>query len=155
MDAELVMKVLRALERERVRYKVVGGVALNLSGLARATEDLDIFVASDEENIARLRTALDSVFHDPNIAEISAADLGGDYPAVQYIPPTEDFHIDILSRLGEAFDFDNVEVEQRRIEDVTVPVATPRMLYRMKHDTVRAQDRIDAERIRAHFKLEE
>lgn len=51
--------------------------------------------------------------------------------------------------------------EARRIvaafeaEGVRFRVATPRMLYRMKRDTVRPQDRLDAEAIRERFGLEE
>ena len=36
-----------------------------------------------------------------------------------------------------------------------IRVATPRMLYRMKRDTVRPLDRIDAEAIRERFRLAE
>jgi len=149
------MAVLRALAHEGVRYKVVGAVALNLLGLPRATQDLDLFVASDEENVARLRAALRSVFNDPEIDGISATDLAGDYPAIQYVPPTGRFHIDILSRLGEAFAFEDIESEERLVEGIRVPVATPRMLFRMKKDTVRPQDRADADRLRRQFKIEE
>jgi hypothetical protein len=155
VDAARVIAVLGALEREGVRYKVVGGVALNLLGLARATQDLDIFVASDEDNVARLRTALDSVFHDPEIQGITAGDLGGSYPAVQYVPPEGDFHVDILSRLGEAFAYEEIEVADRWIEGIRVPVATPRMLYAMKKDTVRLQDKADAARLRRYFDVGE
>lgn len=155
MDVERVNAVLRALNREGVRYKVIGGVAMNLVGLPRATEVLDLFVTADEDNIARLRDALRSVFDDPEIDGITAADLAGEYPAIQYIPPTGDFHIDILSKLGEAFSYDDIEVSPRNYEGIQVPVATPRMLYRMKRDTVRLQDKADAARLRLHFKLEE
>jgi len=154
VNAEIIIAVLRALAREGVRYKVVGAVALNLVGLARATQDLDIFVAADEENVGRLRAALGSVFDDPEIDGISASDLAGDYPAVQYVPPSGAFHIDILSRLGEAFRFEDIEVEDRFLEGIRVPVATPHMLFRMKKDTVRPQDRADAERLRRHFNFE-
>lgn len=44
----------------------------------------------DERNIERLRNALSSVFDDPDILQITAGDLGGDYPAVQYGPPGVD-----------------------------------------------------------------
>jgi hypothetical protein len=37
-------------------------------------------------NVERLKRALRSVFADPSIEDISADDLLGDYPAVQYIP---------------------------------------------------------------------
>ena len=63
MDYEATKNVLTAFEREDVRYSVFGGVALNLHGLARATEDLDVFVAPERENIERLRKALEEGCH--------------------------------------------------------------------------------------------
>lgn len=41
------------------------------------------------------------------------------------------------------------------MEGIAIRVATPRMLYRMKKDTVRPQDRLDADSIRQRFGLEE
>ena len=41
------------------------------------------------------------------------------------------------------------------IEGVRIRAATPRMLYEMKRNTVRPQDRLDAEAIRERFGLEE
>lgn len=155
MDAELVFALLAAFEREGVRYKVIGGVAMNLIGLPRATRDLDIFIVPDETNVARLRAALDSVFHDPDIAGITTDDLAGDYPAVQYVPPIGPFHLDILARLGEAWAFDDIETEPVEVEGMAIPVATPRMLFRMKRGTIRPQDHADAARIRARFGFED
>lgn len=153
MDAGKVLDVLRALSGAGVRYKVVGAVALNLHGIARSTEDLDLFVAPDVENVARLRSALFAVFHDPHIEEITAEDLGGEYPVIQYVPPDGSVPIDLLARLGTAFGYDDIETEARDVEGIALEVATPRMLYRMKKDTVRLQDRADAERLRALFGL--
>lgn len=155
MDVELVLSVLRALGSHGVRYAIVGGVALNVHGLVRATVDIDVFVDPSEENIARLRAALRSVFDDPNIDEINAADLNGAYPAIQYVPPRGAFHIDILARLGQAYSFADIETEKRQVEGIVVEVATPQMLYRMKRDTVRMQDRVDAARLREHFGLDD
>jgi len=155
VESDLVYAVLRALQHHGVRFKVVGGVALNLLGLPRATQDLDLFVDPSPDNVASLRGALHAVFDDPSIDEISAADLAGDYPAIQYVPPTGLFHIDLLARLGEAFDFASIEVEDRQVEEMRIPVATPRMLLRMKRDTVRPQDRADADRLRRHFAIED
>jgi len=155
MDGSLVARVLHALHAAGVRYKVIGGVALNLRGLARATEDLDLFIEADDDNVARLQMALHAVFDDASIDEIAAADLRGDYPAIQYVPPTEGFHIDLVARLGEAFSFSDIEVDEVMVEGVPVPVASPRMLYRMKKDTVRPQDQADAARLRQKFKLED
>ncbi len=97
--------------------------------------------------------ALRSVFDDPDIDLIDADEFLGEYPAIQYIPPQGGFHIDILNRLGEAFGWDDVEVEDRKFEELVVPTATPRMLVRMKEGTVRLQDQADAARVRARFQL--
>ncbi len=155
MDYDVTRRVLEALERTGVRYVVIGGVALNLHGLPRATEDLDIFVAPESDNIERLKMALRSVYDDPCIDEITAADLLGDYPAVQYVPPTGDFHIDILTRLGERFDFKSLASERVDLAGLAVSIVTPRTLYRMKRGTVRPKDHVDAERVAKRFHLED
>ena len=151
MDYDLTRDVLAALEREDVRYTVFGAVALNLHGLARATEDLDIFVAPERENIDRLRAALRSVFDDPHIDEIRADDLLGEYPAVQYVPPDGSFHIDILTRLGEVYSFDGLASQRLDFDGLEVTVVTPHTLFEMKKATVRPRDRGDADRLRQRF----
>lgn len=78
MQADPVVRVLGALEREHVRYVIFGAVAVNVHGLPRFTEDLDIFVAPERENVDSLKRALHSVFADPSSDEISADDLMGD-----------------------------------------------------------------------------
>jgi hypothetical protein len=156
MDFGELRRVLAAFEREGVRYVLVGSMAMAAQGIVRATRDADFFVAPDEQNVERLRRALKSLFDDdPNVDEITAADLGGDYPAVEYTPPHGRYSMDILSRLGEAFRYDELEAEDVIVEGVRARVATPRMLYRMKKDTVRPQDRMDAETIRRRFGLKE
>ena len=155
MDYALTKTVLIALETAGVRYAIFGAVALNLHGLARATEDLDVFIEANPENIERLRVALRSVFDDPHIEEITAEDLLGDYPAVQYIPPQGGFHIDILTRLGEVWRFGDLEVQRVELDELEVPVVTPRTLYAMKKGTVRPKDWGDAAMLRDFFDLEE
>jgi len=155
MNFEATERVLEALEREGVRYIVFGAAALNLLGMARFTEDLDLFVAPEAGNIDRLKRALQSVFDDPAIEEISASDLLGEYPAVQYVPPAGSFHLDLLTRLGEAFRFEDLESMRVAFGPLTVTVATPATLYRMKRDTVRLKDRADAELLRQRFHLDE
>jgi len=155
VDFDRLRAVLRALESSGVRYAVFGAVALNLHGLARFTEDLDLFVAPVAENVERLKTALRSVFDDPEIERITAEDLLGAYPAVQYVPPDGAFHLDMVTRLGEAFTFDDLQTERLAFEDFTVTVVTPRTLYRMKQGTVRLRDRADAEMLQQRFRLED
>lgn len=153
MTFEEAMRILSAFERHGVAYVLVGSMAMAAQGIVRATRDIDIFVRADESNIARLKAALRDVFDDPEIDRIAAADLAGDYPAIQYAPPECDYWIDILARLGEAFRYDDVDSEIVQIEGISVRVATPQMLYRMKRDTVRVQDRADAQLLKQRFDL--
>jgi Nucleotidyl transferase AbiEii toxin, Type IV TA system len=69
VDYEATKRVLAALEREGVHYLVFGAAALNFHGLARFTEDLDLFVKPTRENIDRLKRALHAAFDDPHIDE--------------------------------------------------------------------------------------
>jgi hypothetical protein len=155
MDFSQAMRVLAAFARHGVEYVLVGSMAMAAQGLVRATRDMDVFVAPDPGNVERLRAALRELFEDPSIDEIRSEDLIGDYPAVQYVPPGGEYWIDILARLGEAFRFADLEAEVLEVEGLRIKVATPRMLYRMKRDTVRPQDRLDAAELRRRFGLEE
>lgn len=156
MDLVEAKRILGAFERERVAYALVGSMALAAQGVVRATRDLDIFVAATSENVDRLRRALRALYDDdPNVDQISADDLSGDYPAVEYVPPQGGYSIDILARLGDAFRYHDIECEEIVLDGILVRVATPRMLYRMKKDTVRPQDRLDAETLRRAFDLTE
>lgn len=156
MDAiDDALRVIQSLNDAGVDYVVVGGVAINLHGLVRATEDLDLFVRPDRDNIERLRRALRAVWSDPDIEQITAEDLCGDYPAVRYGPPEGTLSLDILTRLGEATAFADLEVEEKVIAGVRIRVATPRTLYRMKKNTVRPIDRGDALALRAAFEIDD
>jgi hypothetical protein len=154
VDFDRLQALLAAFEHEGVEYAIFGAIALNLHGLARFTEDLDLFVAPNAENIERMKRALRSVFADPAIDEITAADLLGAYPALQYVPPEGSFHIDILTKLGSAFSFADLETERVRFGELLVTVVTPRTLYLMKRDTIRLKDRADAELLKRRFDLE-
>lgn len=155
MDFQVIQRLLAALEREGVRYAIFGAVALNVHGLARFTEGLDLFVEPEAENIEHLKAALRAITDDPEIESITAEDLLGDYPAVQYILPDGAFHIDILTRHGDAFSFRDLETERVDFGEVTVSVVTPRQLYLMKKDTIRLKDRADAEMLKDRFGLED
>jgi len=154
MDFEDFLKLLRALDQHAVQYVLVGGVALGVHGLVRATEDIDLFIRPEDGNVARLRRALQSIWDDREIERITVEDLAGEYPTIRYVPPAGTPVIDLLSRLGTEMRFEDLESQLVILEGVPVRVATPRTLYRMKKDTLRTIDRADAEALREKFGLE-
>lgn len=151
-----MLRVLRAFEREGLEYVLIGAAAMGFHGLVRATEDLDVVIRATPENVGRLKRALRIAYDDdPNVDEISATDLLGDYPVVRYYPPSGDLYFDVLTRLGETASFESVEAETKQVEGIRVRVATPEALYRLKQGTVRPLDRHDAEALRRRFDLQE
>jgi hypothetical protein len=154
MDPETIRALFAALRDESVDYVLVGAVAMDVLGIGRLTEGIDLFVRPTPDNVDRLRCALRRVWHDPSIDEITAADLAGDYPAVQYVAP-DGTPIDLLARFGTAFQFADIEATVFSYGDVDVKVATPTTLYRMKRDTARLQDKADAHALKAKFGLKE
>jgi len=47
-------KILKELEKRNIKYLTIGGVAVNLHGYNRITNDLDIMISFDPENIEKL-----------------------------------------------------------------------------------------------------
>jgi len=50
---ELFRKICSALNEERAKYMVAGGIAMNLYGIERATADLDIVVLLEQVNLSK------------------------------------------------------------------------------------------------------
>lgn len=153
MNFDALKRLLSALHAHRVRYVLVGGMALNVHGIIRTTEDVDFFVDPTPENISSLRASLRDLWNDPEVDAIRAEDLAGEYPVVRYGPPDESFTIDIMGGLGTAFSYADVESQDADFEGIPVRIATPRMLYRMKSGTVRPIDQADAASLSRKFNI--
>ncbi|MGH9197937.1 MAG: nucleotidyl transferase AbiEii/AbiGii toxin family protein [Acidimicrobiia bacterium] len=62
---EKIQKLFAALNDENVQYILVGAVALDVLGIGRLTEDIDLFIDPSPANVERLRAALSRVWKDP------------------------------------------------------------------------------------------
>jgi hypothetical protein len=155
MDFGKVLSLIREMNREGVDYITFGALALNLHGVVRATTDADFFIKPDRGNIERLKRALRNVWNDPEIDEIRADDLLGEYPSITYGPPEEGFAIDLLTKLGEVYSFDSLPSELVEIEGIPVRVVTAAKLYEMKKNTVRLKDKADCLALNEKFHFED
>lgn len=156
MDRDEILRLLRAFEGAGLEYVLIGATAMGIHGVIRATEDVDVFIRATSENVERLRRALKEAYDgDPEVDAILADDLLGDYPAVRYYPPSGDLYLDVMTRLGEMASYDTVDAEVKELDGIRVRVATPRALYLLKKDTVRAKDRDDAAALKQRFALED
>ena len=154
MDPAILTAVFRAFNEAGVRYVVFGGIAVIARGVTRATQDLDLFLDPDADNVAAARSALHRVFADPALDELTS-DALAEYGLVRYGPPDHDFVIDLTTRIGDAFSFADLESSPVELHGVTVPVATARMLIRMKQASHRERDRSDVLRLRERHGIEE
>lgn len=140
LAASRLVAVCRLLNEGGVRYVIVGGFALALHGVVRATKDVDVLIDPTIDNARRALEALRGLTYgiaaelDP--AEVAARPITiiGDDPRV-----------DLLTL---AWSVRYADAEPRmlrvRIEDVEIPYADLDTLIRSKQ-TGRLQDRADVE----------
>ena len=147
MDVEILSAIFRSLNEESVRYVVFGGIAVIARGVTRTTQDLDLFLDPARDNIDAVRRALQRVFTDPALDELTGETME-EYGLVRYGPPDHDFVIDLTTRIGEVFVYANLEASPVELSGVSVPVASAQTLIRMKQNSQRERDRSDVVRLR-------
>lgn len=149
-QTEKFLAVFNALQKEGVEYVLIGGFAVVLHGSPRFTEDIDLFIRISESNLKKLRDALKKVFNDQSIDEITVPEIK-QYAVIRY-GAADDFYIDIIGNLGEAFSIDDITSDEIEVHGTKVKIATLESLYKLKEKTYRAVDQSDllfiAERLR-------
>lgn len=136
------MQIFEALNEEEVEYILIGGFAVILYGSPRLTQDIDIFLKNNDENVNKLKNAFKKIYEDVSIDEISFDELEK-YPVIRYGTP-DDFHVDIISKLGELFNYEDLEFTTEIFQGIPVRIATPEVLLKLKTSTVRPDDQMDS-----------
>jgi hypothetical protein len=67
-------EILEGLYKSNVRYLIAGGLSVNLYGVPRVTQDIDIVIAMDKENVLRLTSLLKESGYVPRLP-VSPEDL--------------------------------------------------------------------------------
>jgi predicted nucleotidyltransferase len=135
------LEVIDALEKEKVDYILIGDFAVILYGLPRATQDIDFFIKHQKENIEKLQKALHDVFKNKDIYEITFNELQ-EYSVIRY-GSDEGFSIDIISKIGTTFSYEDLQFETINIEGHKIKIATVETLSKLKEKTYRAIDKSD------------
>ena len=152
--------IFAALAKRKVRYLVVGGVAVVLHGVPRFTADIDLVLALDTANIHAALDALAGLayrprapvplldFADPSVRRTWIEDKGftvfslwsPDHPATE---------IDLF--IEEPFAFDEVFARATRVDLGAnhITVASIADLIELKRRANRPRDREDVERLLA------
>jgi hypothetical protein len=145
--AEDLVELCRELNQRGARYVVVGGFAVRAAGYNRRTMDVDLVVAADPENEARIFGAL-ATLPDNAVSDLQPGDL------LQYgvIRVADEILVDLMRTAG-GLDYNEAskDVVVRDIEGVRIPFASPRLLWRMKAVTHREKDAADLVFLRHWF----
>ena len=68
------LNLFKALKTYNIDYLLIGGLAINLHGVPRMTMDVDLIIALDADNIAKLEACANSLNLRPNVP-VKLADL--------------------------------------------------------------------------------
>jgi hypothetical protein len=137
----------RELNQRGAKYVVVGGFAIIAAGFPRFTADVDLMVAVDAENEAKVFAAL-ATLPDNAVRELQPGEL----QQYNVIRVGDEILVDLMRSAGG---IDYAEASQdvvvREIDGVPIPFASPRLLWRMKVVTHRAKDAGDLVFLRHWF----
>ncbi len=145
-EADLVA-LCRELNRRGAKYVVVGGLAMIAAGLPRMTTDVDLVVAVDAENEARIHAAL-ATLPDNAVRELQPGELS-QYTVVRV---GDEILVDLMRSAG-GIEYAEAarDVVMRELGGVPIPFASPRLLWRMKAVTHREKDAGDLVFLRQWF----
>ena len=137
----------RELNQRGARYVVIGGFALRAADYVRGTMDVDLLVAADLENEAKVFSAL-STLPDNAVRELQPGELE------QYgvIRVADEILVDLMRSAGGINYAEAAkDVIVREVGGVPIPFASPRLLWRMKIVTHREKDAGDLLFLRQWF----
>ncbi|MFC1891897.1 hypothetical protein ACFLZT_05845 [Thermodesulfobacteriota bacterium] len=152
-------RIFRELDRRKIRYMVIGGIAVNIHGYSRATGDLDIMLSFEKNNIKRFIEFVNALGFNPKIP-VRIEELGDQEKIKEwkkkkhmkvfsvYNPQNELEHIDIM--IENYIDFDRAYGDREVVfaRDIEISVVSIDDLIELKRKAGRKRDDIDIEALR-------
>lgn len=150
----IFQKVFTEFNKEKIKYLVVGGVAVNLHGYVRFTGDLDILVLLEEKNLKKLDHVMKKMGYSERIP-VSVLELRDEkkvrdwlekknMKAYSFLPPeTTLLQIDVI--IEESLKFENFFNKKiiKKIDKTRIPIICLDDLIQMKRKANRDQDIMD------------
>jgi predicted nucleotidyltransferase len=146
--------ILRGLEKEKVDYAIIGGVAVVLYGYVRFTKDIDLMIDFSEENVRRFIKVLASLNFQPGVP-IDPLDIAKEEKRQEwmreknakvitfYNPESHLLQIDVLITKNLA----DMKKVRKKMDGFEVSIVDYDDLLRMKQETARATDVIDIQKL--------
>ncbi|HCU23499.1 MAG TPA: hypothetical protein DF383_00665 [Deltaproteobacteria bacterium] len=132
--------MLVGLVEAEIEFVTVGGIACALNGLVRSTEDVDILVKRDAENIQRLLKFLGQ-YGEGFGAELNESDFADEEGALRVV---EEFPLDIFTVMsGKHFEDFEKQIRRINLQGQLIPYLSREALIELKKDSFRDKDKMD------------
>lgn len=151
--------LLLELNRNKVDYVVIGGVALVLHGVVRLTVDLDLMLSMDEKNLKKLLVVMEKLGYKPNLPiegdELLDSSKRDEWVknknmlAFSFINPASALAlVDIM--VNQPVDYKELKKHcvEIGLRDIKIPVASVADLIKLKKISAREQDMADIEALK-------
>jgi hypothetical protein len=151
--------ILDKLYRTNVRYLIVGGLAVNLHGVPRVTQDIDLIISTDLQNVEILCNCLKELGYVPRLPEnpldIAQKDIRKEWIEKRNLKAFSFYHqkdnykvIDIV--LDSPLDFEKAFLQKTsiKVRDITIYTAGISDLIKMKQAAGRPQDISDIQMLK-------
>ncbi len=146
------LKLLAALARAGVDFAAVGGVAVCLNDYVRFTNDADIIISEQPENVRRLLSVLRE-WGEGWARELNAGDFIAQEGSIRV---TEDFDLDIFTRMrGRSLEDFRPGLRAFEIENRRIPYMGRADVIHCKKDSWRDKDKLDVLAMQEILKREE
>jgi len=155
--------VFRKLQEKKVNYLLIGGVAVNLWGIERATGDIDLAIAMDKDNIMKFIEAVKELGFAPKVP-VKPEELADPQKRKEWLEEKNmrvfSFqHLDnpyvlIDVMIDNPFDFDEMFARRAMMDSkgVKLSVVAVDDLIRLKEIAGREQDLCDIESLKKFVK---
>ncbi len=146
-------EIFRAFQKQKVKYVLVGEVAVNLLGLMRSTADLDILVEMSDDNLTKIVKILKRRGYrvkqpvDPmRIADKKTREdwiKNKHMKAFNFYKEDELKEVDIIIESPVSFEEAKKSAILIKVDNFTLPVISIDKLIKMKRKTGRSVDKLD------------
>ena len=157
--------IIREFNRHKVKFVLVGGIALNLHGGNRATQDMDILVEMSSKNLTNAVETLTKLGYSTKLSvnplDISKKDIRKSWieeknmKAFNFFKGEKSYEeVDII--IESPIDYETAAKDAKiiKIEGDTLPVISLRNLIKMKEVTGRDIDKMEIKALREIERLQ-
>ena len=156
-------EILREFQKERVKYVIVGGIAVNLLGFLRSTADIDIVVEMSNNNLRKVVSILKRKgYHAKQPVDpmgIANEKIRHDWihnkhmKEFNFYKEDELKEVDIIIESPVSYQEAKKDALKIKIDATILPVISIDNLIKMKKNTGRSVDKFDIEELKKIKKL--